>query len=296
MTSAGAQQQQRRRRGLVERLTQLSAPAGVWGTVSHGSDGATKVFGYCVRQSERIARMRLEHPTIVVVLSGTKEVWHGDVVQTFAPGMPFLIPAGMELDVVNIPDERRGRYESICITVDEALRRTLRGSANVIQPSTVRDSSFGIDLTDELVEAFGHAASALSDPTPAVAAAVARTRILEILLLMSAAPAAAMLTAVGPAEQVEAVIYSDPARAWQVSEVAERLGVGASTLRRLLKGSERSFREILLAVRMDMAASLLGSSRYTVTQAAQAAGYASRSHFARRMRAAHGVSPRELMR
>ncbi|WP_354309399.1 helix-turn-helix transcriptional regulator [Sphingomonas trueperi] len=113
---------------------------------------------------------------------------------------------------------------------------------------------------------------------------------------MSEAPAAAMLTAVGPAEQVEAVIYSDPAWAWQVSEVAERLGLGASTLRGHLKGSERSFRQILLAVRMDMAGRLLGSSHNTVTQAAQAAGYASRSHFARCMRAAHGVSPRERMR
>jgi AraC-like DNA-binding protein len=149
-------------------------------------------------------------------------------------------------------------------------------------------------IASDLVEAYGHAATALSCSGQAVAAAVARHRILEILLLVREAPSARALIAATLPEQVEAIISADMARAWRVDDVARALNLGASTLRRRLAISGTSFRDLLLSARMATAGALLIVPGYSVTHAAQAAGYASRSHFARRVRAAHGVLPSRL--
>ena len=281
------------RASLLSRLAGLRAPAGVHGTVAHGADSGVRIFGYCIQERERIARSRMEHPAVVVVLSGTKEVWRGDVAQTFLAGVPFVIPAGMDFDLVNNPDRASGRYESICITVDDVLRRTLRSNLRLPVKGAI-PNRLDISLTPALVEAYGHAASALTGMDVRVAATLARYRVLEILLLLAETPVAGMLTAVGRREQVEAIILADPGRTWQVGEVAAELGIGASTLRRQLGRSGTSFRDVSLSVRMATARALLGSSGYSVMQAAQAAGYASRSHFARHVRVVHGKTPRQL--
>jgi AraC-like DNA-binding protein len=286
--------QNRLRALLLSRLAGLSAPAGQYGTVPHGTDSGVRIFGYCVQERERIARARMKHPAVVVVLSGTKEVWRGDISQTFVAGVPFVIPAGVDVDLVNNPDPASGRYESICITVDEALRQTLRSNLDNLPVAGPIPGRLDVDLTPLLVEAYGHAASALTGLGVAVAASLARYRLLEILLLLAETPVAGMLAAVGRREQVEAIICADPGHAWQVGEVAAELGIGASTLRRQLNSAKTSFREVLLSVRMTTAGALLGSSGYSVMQAAQAAGYVSRSHFSRRVQAVHGKTPRQL--
>jgi AraC-like DNA-binding protein/mannose-6-phosphate isomerase-like protein (cupin superfamily) len=286
--------QNRLRTLLLRRLASLSAPADTYGIVPHGADTGVRVFGYCIQERERIGRARMEHPAVVVVLSGTKEVWRGDVSQSFVAGMLFVIPAGTDFDLVNSPDPVTGRYESICITVDETLRHALRGAMRAMPVAALVPDRFDVDLTLELVEALSHAASALTSHGVAVAATLARYRILEILLLLSETPVGGLLIAVGRKEQVEAIICADPGYAWQADEVAGALSIGTSTLRRQLNGAGTSFREVLLSVRMATAGALLGASGYSVTQAAQAAGYASRSHFSRRMQAVHGKTPRQL--
>jgi AraC-like DNA-binding protein/mannose-6-phosphate isomerase-like protein (cupin superfamily) len=285
---------ERLRSMILRRLAGLGAPASTYGSVPHGADSGVRVFGYCIQERERIAPARMEHPVVVVVLSGTKEVWRGDIAQTFAAGVPFVIPAGMDFDLVNNPDPVTGRYESICITVDETLRHTLRSTMRGLPATAFIPDRLDVDLTSELVEAFGHAASALTSLGAAMATTLARYRILEILVLLSETPVAGMLIAVGRKEQVEAIICADPGHAWQADEVAARLGIGTSTLRRHLNGAGTSFRRVVLSVRMATAGALLGASGYSVTQAAQAAGYVSRSHFSRRVQTAYGKTPRQM--
>jgi AraC-like DNA-binding protein len=280
------------RQSLLARLARLKAPVDVQGAIPYGAPGQISVFGYCARSREEIRQSRLDDPALVVVLEGVKEVWRGDVRQRFESGWPFAMPGGVKLDIVNIPDPRSGRYESICINVDADLRHTIWRAMGQDAISGAASGDGQIVLTSDLVEAYGHAAVALSEGRNA--SVLARHRILEILLLLADTPAAGLLFAATLAERVQALIRADPAKAWQVDEVARSLGLGASTLRRRLKLSGTSFRDILSSTRMSAAHSLLGASKYSVTQAAQAAGYVSRSHFARRFRAAHGLAPSQL--
>jgi len=82
-----------------------------------------------------------------------------------------------------------------------------------------------------------------------------------------------------------------PSRDWTAAEIARKLGIGASTMRRHLAADGQSLRQIMLDCRMKLARNLLTTGHSNVAQAAEAAGYASRSHFARRFRRAHGVAP-----
>lgn len=280
------------RQSLLARLAKLKAPVGSEGAIAYGATEQIRVFGYCARLREDIRQSRLDDPALVVVLEGVKEIWRGEVRQCFEPGQPFVMPAGVKLDIVNIPDPRSGRYESICINVDAGLRHTVWRATGQDAISTAASGDVQIALTSDLVEAYGHAAAALSNERNA--RVLARHRIVEILLLLAHSPVAGLLFAANLSERVEALMRADPAKAWQVGEVARALGLGASTLRRRLNLSGTSFRDILLATRMSTAHSLIDASNYSVTQAAQAAGYASRSHFARRFRAAHGLAPSRL--
>lgn len=91
-------------------------------------------------------------------------------------------------------------------------------------------------------------------------------------------------------EEVAWLIRAAPSESWIVDRVAEGLGLGASTLRRRLASKDQSFRTILRAERLKAGRSVLASGASSL-EAAEAAGYSSRSHFARRYRESYGTSP-----
>lgn len=280
------------RQQLLVRLAALGVRAGASGAEGHGPDSAPLAFSYCVYARERLRRTRLEQPAIVVVVKGVKELWHGDVCERFTAGVPFVISAGTTFDMVNIPDPRTGRFESVCIHVDAELREAIRRAHGREAPAVGAAIGSAVPLSPDLVEAYGHAASALADPRHATI--LTRHRILEILLLIASTPAARPLFAATLVERADDALRRAPGRTWRSEDLARELGLGDSTLRRRLRASGTSFRALLLKARMTAAGALLGSPEYTVAQAAEAAGYSSRSHFARRFRAAHGVPPRRM--
>jgi AraC-like DNA-binding protein len=119
---------------------------------------------------------------------------------------------------------------------------------------------------------------------------------LAILLLLSETPVAGILTAVDRKEQVEAIICANPVHAWQAAKVAATLSIGTSILRRQLNGGGISFREMLLSVRMATAGTLLGASGYSVTQAAQSAGYVNKVRIRSRRASDVSLSPASSIR
>lgn len=275
------------RRILLARAGALR-PEPAAGAGAHAVSPSLAVVGYCALAREQIREMRLENPVLALVLSGVRELWRGDLCERIPAGVPFVMAAGASYDVVNVPDERSGRYESLCVFIDAELRAAARGMVGP-RPPSARLCGSRLDLTSDLVEAFGRAARALSDPREATV--LGRHRILEILLMLRGMPAAQPLFAATLSERAEAVLQGDLGRAWRVGELARELGVGASTLRRRLAQEGTAFRHLLRSARMAAAGDLLASPGWSVAQAAQAVGYRSRSHFARRFRAAHSITP-----
>lgn len=77
-----------------------------------------------------------------------------------------------------------------------------------------------------------------------------------------------------------------------VDGIAERLRISVRTLQRKLGEENRSYRDILAAVRTDQARALLAETDLPVTDIAFALGYEDPAHFTRAFRRAVSVSPR----
>ncbi|MGB3314348.1 MAG: AraC family transcriptional regulator [Albidovulum sp.] len=269
------------RRQLLDRLGAFTRPR------DHGRhDHAERLFSYCTFSRERIAEIRLDHPLLGIVLKGSKEVWIGERGEVQIPGTVFVLPKGVALDVVNIPDDCTGYYESLVFEV-AALPPGIPPAPAPAMPQTLA-TTFRIGLTHDLVEALAHAAASIADP--ASRESVKALRLAEVLALLREAPAARSLFETGLAERAAWRIAEAPDTNWTVSGLAADLGLGASTLRRRLAAEGTSFRAVLTTVRMRVAEHLIAAGASSFA-AAEAAGYRSRSHFARAYRRQHGTSP-----
>lgn len=266
---------------LLERLRPMTAPSGTAGRYQHGN----RLFSYCSIDRERLKAIQLPNPIIGIILRGLKEVWLGDAIHIFEPGMVFVLPGGVQMDVVNIPAERNS-YESFLLEV-ASLPSGI--SPLIGSPQCGRNGwQFNIPLDTDLVDALAHAATSIA--SDAMGEAVKTLRLAEVLTLMQPLAAARPLFRTGLSEEVAWLIRAAPSENWTVERIAERLGLAASTLRRRLASEGQSFRNILRTERLKAGRSVLVSGASSLA-AAEAAGYSSRSHFARRYRESYGTSP-----
>lgn len=252
-------------------------------------EAGRQVFTYCCFAAERLVQVAIVRPMIGMVLSGEKEFWLGDRSQRFVAGDVFVTPGGATLDVVNIPDARHGLYESLLVEV--ASLPPAIAQLPDLPPPPSKGFEIGITLTADLVDALAHAATTLA--TSANAAILGEHRLAEVLLLLRNDPAARPLFEVPLADRIRWLVAADPARRWTAEELARRLALGASTLRRRLSADGTPLRAVLAAARMHVAQDLLSRGEASVTAAAEAAGYSSRSHFTRRFRSVYGSTPGE---
>ncbi|KQV40791.1 MULTISPECIES: helix-turn-helix domain-containing protein [unclassified Rhizobium] len=271
------------RSALVERLRSMRAPPGTAGRYDHGR----QLFSYCSLDRERLKAIELPSPIIGIILSGRKEVWLGDTPHLFEPGTVFVLPARVPMDVVNIPAGLTSSYESLLLEVPSLPS----GVAPIFRNETIGGSddgrTFRVPLNTDLVDSLVHAATAIWGQA---LDAIKTVRLLEVLTLLRPIAAARPLFETDLSQKVAWLIGSGPSEDWTVERVATRLGLGASTLRRRLSAEGTSFRAVVRSQRLQAAQTALASGASSLA-AAEAAGYASRSHFARRYKESYGMSP-----
>ncbi len=246
-----------------------------------------QLFAYCCFDRERMTALQLDCPMICIVLYGQKDVWLGDRGQSFPAGSVFVLPTGVPMDVVNIPDATNGLYVALRLDVPSlpegiaplSAAERLEGGAT---------GSFGVPLGEDLVEALCHAATSIADGS--TGETIKRLRMTEVLALLRPLPEARALFRQSVAEEVAWLIATAPSESWCVADVARELRIGASTLRRRLSVEGTSFRTILRRERLRAGQNALVAGASSLA-AAEAAGYSSRSHFSRRFRESFGTSP-----
>jgi AraC-like DNA-binding protein len=254
---------------------------GMAGTLPH----APGLFSYCALTRERLQSVRLPRPVLGVVLSGAKEVWRGDATERLATGTLFVLPAEVDLDVVNEPDEGTGLYQSLVLEIEPDAIPDL-GPHDFA--SVASSGSVAVGLTAGLVETAIHAARAIGEG-PA-GATVRSARLAELLALLRDEPAARPLFDMSVTERVARLVRGGLDADWTAAGVARRLSLSESTLRRRLAGEGQAFAAILRGERMAAARRLMARGTPSGT-AALAVGYASRAHFARAYRTVFGDNP-----
>ena len=281
-------QQDALRQQLLSRLRPLASPASGIGRLPGMHHHGSQIFTYCCFAAERVAAFEPPHAVIGIVISGAKEFWIGDQGHRYTAGHVFILPKGIKVDVVNIPDERHGLYESLCVQVLDVPPTLAMAEESA---GHRRHFDEEVKLTPALVDALSHAALSLASFSQAES--IARHRLAEVLMLLHDDPAARALFDVSLVERIAQMVAADPTHEWTARQIAEKVGMGASTLRRRLTHCGTSLREVLASTRMNVARHLLESGEASISSAAEAAGYASRSHFVRRYRSIFGAAPSE---
>ncbi len=249
-----------------------------------------QIFSYCCFTTERLAQFTIAKPIIGMVLSGVKEFWLGDNGRRFVAGDVFVLPGGATLDVVNMPDERTGLYETLIVEV-AALPPSIARLPFPARRAARPDFDVGITLTPELVNALAHAATTLA--TSEHATVLAEHRLAEVLMLLRDDPAARALFDAPLADRVRWIVAAEPSRRWTAEEIGRRLAIGASTLRRRLGTEGTSLRAVLASARMEIAEAMLARGEASVNRRRRGRRYTSRSHFTRRFRSVYGSAPGE---
>lgn len=265
----------------LELLSQLSGfrRAGGQAVSPHGAG----LFTYCTVNRERLRHLRLEHPILAVVLSGSKEIWHGDRSERLGTGSVLVLPSGVDLDIVNDPDGRSGVYEAMILEITPD-----RLPDDLPEVGRNRGGGHSVPLSAALIEALRHAATEVA--CGAGSGHVRQARMTELLALLADEPAAAPLFALPLEERLRRMFRARPDRDWRCAEVARTLGLSDATLRRKLRGQGAGFNDLLRTERMGVARDLLEGGMASGA-VALSVGYASRAHFARSYRAVYGCNP-----
>lgn len=170
---------------------------GMAGTLPH----APGLFSYCALARERLLSVRrLPRPVLGVVVSGAKEVWRGDAAERLATGTLFVLPAEVDLDIVNEPDEGTGLYQSLVIEIEPDAIPDL-GPRDFASSAS---ASVAAGLTTDLVEATIHAARAIADGPAGTT--VRAARLAELLALLHDDPVARPLFDMSVTERVARLV------------------------------------------------------------------------------------------
>ncbi len=247
------------------------------------------------RQAHVLRRVSIFLPTLCHVRLGEKRVQRGSRELRAGPQHLLLLPAGEEVGVANLPGPRG--YATDLVSFSPELLRGFRqrhGAGLDAQIAAAPTASLCVPLDRYVADAWAQLLACLAGDAPGPL----RVHHLEGLLL-----ALSLGGHAGPllidrrdplSARLQQLLMLDPAGDWTVARAAERLNLGASTLRRQLAAEGRSFRGILEGVRLGVALQWLQTSARPVGEIAEASGYASASRFSVRFRQHYGLSPRAL--
>lgn len=258
-----------------------------------------ELWAFVAHDRERLQEVRIERTILVAVLEGVKEISDPPgAVHRFARGSALLLPPGWHGAVANEPDPRSGRYRALVLEFPaEMIRRLLRAHPPTGLEQRARPRDLRVTLTPALAEAMDHAASGLAAQPP-LAPAIVEHRCMEVLLALLEEGTwwLGPVAPTGTADAVRQLLRTHPDRSWTADSVARELQLSTGTLRRRLMEDGSSVRRILTEERISHARHLLEAEGLSVQEAAEACGYASRSHFARRVRVTTGSNPSVLRR
>jgi len=242
-----------------------------------------------------LTRMCFGGPTVMMTITGRKIVSIEENTYTLSPGDMLMLPEEVGFDVENIPDRNLGRYLGVAIRFDAqtlSVFRDLYGDQfenwDLTPRWHVTGSAKGIAATTSWISWIRRFST---DQTQV------RHRMIELLLLFANQGVAGNLifqlyNSWRP--RLKQLFILDPARAWRIGDICQRLAVSESTLCRHLKEEGVGFRDLLEETRLEHGMGLVMSTDMLISQISHACGYQSQSRFSERFKKRFSMSPIEL--
>lgn len=234
------------------------------------------------------ARLPIDQPSILIVLSGTKTLrWDGGECAIEA-GEAAAVAGGQTFDVVNRPGAN-GRYEAGWLVCDPAMVAGFTG-CDATLPGIRGALTLGV-IEPEFHAAIDRARTAIlaADDLPQ---AIAVQRMIEVLVWLGLRGGRFDdVRASSVAARVRMLVSASPEEPWTAPSIARALAMSEATLRRRLASEQLTLSRLLIDTRMALALSLLQATDRPVAQIAMDVGYDSPSRFAARFRARFGYPP-----
>lgn len=243
---------------------------------------------------QRLRRVPLYAPALIWVREGTKRLQTHGVPLSCDAGKCLCLPAGETHLMENLPGPR-GRYQAeLFMPPRHWTERFLQHYAALLPDQWSPEAVF--DCPPILAQQLQTLITLAAQPS-----ALDLTRLEHgwqgALLSLAASGRAAPLFHLQPFTltlRCQSLLNLDLARPWQAAELASRLGMSESSLRRGLRQEATSFSELLGELRLGCAFTRVMTERAPLLQIAQECGFQSPSRFSLRFRQRFGMSPKAL--
>ena len=248
-----------------------------------------------LQQPHQLSNFRFFEPSLLRVKSGQLTLRHEPdrSVQLGNTGHLLLVSQHTLAHVSKTPDAENGFFSSLYLGFSPALvaefYRDNTGQLTAISPL----NGFGtVPLDEELGDTLDYCLRGISNP---VSHAVQRNRLTAVLIALAERGILFMPRATEPlGTRLTALLAAAPEFAWTAASASQKLAMSEATLRRRLVEEHISFRTLLQDIRMHHAINLLQTTRWSLSQIADACGYRASSRFSLRFKQRFGCSPVDI--
>lgn len=247
-----------------------------------------------------LKRVQILAPALCHVTQGHKVIhWQGQSLHV-TPRDLLVFPAGVVIDIENHPDDHPDNplYQAQIISFplnliqDYQLKRQL--SDKQLTTPTPNQLLWKVSFNPELRFSWTtllHAVQQqLSSPLQQHCAQ-------GLLLALEGNPQLDLLLTINQQQlkyRLQQLFIKKCNYDWQLSDAAQRLHLGESTIRRKLAEEGTSFRQVLDEVRFTVALGMVQTTDLPISSIAEHCGYESPSRFSIKFRLMYGASPSEL--
>lgn len=245
-----------------------------------------------LQQPHQASNFRFFEPSLLRVHSGQLTLRQEHEPPEMLGNSPHLmvISQHTQAHVSKMPDAETGVFSSLFLGFSPALIAGFyRDNAPLLTPLPALNGFQIIPLDDELQETLDYCLRAISNPA---SAAVQQNRLTGVLIALAERGILFMPRAGEPlGTRLTTLLASAPEFAWTAANASQQLAMSEATLRRRLVEEQISFRTLLQDIRMHHAMTLLQTTRWSLSQIADACGYRASSRFSLRFRQRFGCSP-----
>ena len=259
---------------------------------THGKSPVKDVGFLSCANAVDIKHVPFYGPCIITVLTGRKVIFDSRGPIACEAGCTVTVPAPSSFDLRNEPDREGGKYRALVIPFTHDALERLAAVHGIVHESCNEDLAvLKYEYDDVLNSAIKHYL------TSEGGSALLTHRLMEVLLVLvgkNPKLLSYVLSRESWSQRVRAVLATELAHPWSISEVCGRLATSESTLRRNLQKERVGFREILSELRLTTALMRLLQTSHPVSQVAYDCGFQSMSRFSANFHKRFGLPPRHL--
>jgi AraC-like DNA-binding protein len=254
-----------------------------------GTPHAEAYTCFCAHQTHGVRALRIERPTLGVLLRGRMRLRGDDSALSMTTGDAFVFTRACSVDTINEPDAAGVFLALVVPLCDEVIaaarllwaRPGARGGPDAIALPAL-----------QLSESLASWAASLRRDDPGAA----RAALASALVALCALGHSAILAPTPPtlAARIRARVAETPDRAWQSSDFETEFGLSGATLRRHLAIEGVGLRDTITDARLACALHWLYTTRWPIQTIAARVGYRSAATFSRRFARRYGAEPLQI--